>query len=299
MREILVLGNRIYHHRDHTDFNIQRLIVFWLRGLRHQQDILALSHFFQADSELRKIESGNAIFYEEATRQVFYYQSTLPERAWLIRSHFDFCRQYFSGDSLQAIYYDGRLPLWEEDSALGHLSLGLDFHYVDRKEGLMSIDLLLNEERLYHITFLFEQESDGSRLRIGAMQGCLGAQDSIHALTKAFFGFRPKNLILHAIRLLAQELNIKDILAVSNLGFFTSNHVRLDRKLKTDLDCFWQENQGQELPTDPRFYILPVTECRKPLAEVKSHKRSQYRKRYALLDSLDETFRQNLRTYLL
>ena len=71
MREILVLGNRIYHHRDHTDFNIQRLIVFWLRGLRHQQDILALSHFFQAYSELRKIESGNAIFYEEATRQVF------------------------------------------------------------------------------------------------------------------------------------------------------------------------------------------------------------------------------------
>ena len=298
MREILVLGNRIYHHRDRTDFNIQRLIVFWLRGLRHQQDILGLSHFFQAYAELSRIESGNAIFYEEATRQVFYYQSTLPERTRLIRSHFNFCRQAFSSGSLQTIYYDGRLPLWEEDSPLGHISLGLDFRYVDRKEGLMTLDLLMNHERIYHITFLFEQTDTGSCLRIGALQGCPGAQDDIHALTKAFFGYRPKNLILHAVRLLAQELDIQDILAVSNLGFFTSNHVRLDRKLKTDLDSFWQEAQGTEMATDPRFYVLPVTDYRKPLADVKSHKRSQYRKRYALLDTLDESFRQKLQTYL-
>ena len=298
MREILVLGNRIYHHRDRTDFNIQRLIVFWLRGLRHQQDILGLSHFFQAYAELSRIESGNAIFYEEATRQVFYYQSTLPERTRLIRSHFNFCRQAFSSGSLQTIYYDGRLPLWEEDSPLGHISLGLDFRYVDRKEGLMTLDLLMNHERIYHITFLFEQTDTGSCLRIGALQGCPGAQDDIHALTKAFFGYRPKNLILHAVRLLAQELDIQDILAVSNLGFFTSNHVRLDRKLKTDLDSFWQEAQGTEMSTDPRFYLLPVTDYRKPLADVKSHKRSQYRKRYALLDTLEETFREKLRTYL-
>ena len=169
MREILVLGNRIYHHRDRTDFNIQRLIVFWLRGLCHQQDILGLSHFFQAYAELSRIESGNAIFYEEATRQVFYYQSTLPERTKLIRSHFNFCRQTFSSGSLQTVYYDGRLPLWEDDGPLGHISLGLDFRYVDRKEGLMTLDLLLEHERVYHITFLFEQTVISSRLRISTM----------------------------------------------------------------------------------------------------------------------------------
>ena len=298
MREILTLGNRIYHHRDRTDFNIQRLLVFWLRGIGNAEEILHLRNFFAAYAELQKLESGNAIFYEQVTRHVFYHQSTLPERRQLIERHFDFCRRNFSFPALQKVYYDERLLLWEGAFADGVLSFGLDFRYVDRKEGLMTLDLMLENQRVYHITFLLGKDQDGEDcLRIGALQGSLGGQENIHTLTKQFFGYRPKNLILYGVQLLAQELGIKKIYAVSNQGFFTNTHVRLDRKLKTSLDDFWQEAGGQIL-ADVRFYELPLEERRKAIEDVKSQKRNLYRKRYALLDEIGGAFRLNLRRYL-
>ena len=298
MREIIALGNRIYHHRDHTDFNLQRLFVFWVRALNSSQMVLQLKDFFAAFSDLQKLESGNAIFYEQLLRHVFYHNSTLWERRQLIEDHFSFCQQHFFFPVLQTIYYDGRLVLWQGSFAGGNLNFGLDFFYVDRKEGLMTLDLMLDGARVYHITFLLGITAGGQRcLRIGALQGSKNGEDTIHLLTKEFFGCRTKNLMLYGIQLLAQELGLKHIYAVSNEGFFTNNHVRMDRKLKTSLDAFWLESGGHVLP-DARFYELPLTDCRKAIEDVKSKKRNLYRKRYALLDQLAQVFRENLHTYL-
>ena len=299
MLAIIALGNRVYHHRDHTDFNLQRLFVFWLRALKNSQVVLQLEQFFSAAADLQKLECGNAIFYEQLLRHVFYHNSTLLERKQLIEEHFAFCQQRFPFVLLQNLYYDGRQPLWEGSFAGGRLSFGLDFFYVDRKEGLMTLDLMLDGSRVYHITFLFARNAAGEDcLRIGALQGSKGGEGNIHTLTKAFFGFRPKNLMLFGVQLLAQELGVKRIYAVSNAGFFTNNHVRLDRKLRTSLDDFWQEAGGHALD-DPRFYELPAAECRKPIEEVKSQKRNLYRKRYALLDEVAAVFQENLRRHLI
>lgn len=296
MLEIINLGHRIYHHRDHTDFNLHRLLVFWLRGFKHTKLMLQLADFFAACSELHALEQGNAIFYEQLARQVFYYRSTMAQRQRLIEQHFSLCRQQFSFAALQRIYYDERLLLWQDDQGM---SLGLDFFYVDRKEGLMTLDLMKGTWRVYHITFWLDRNEQQERcLYIGALQGSLGGRASIQALTKKFFGCRPKNLMLYGLQQLAGALRVKHIYAVSNQGFFTNNHLRLDRKLKTSLDSFWQESGGRPL-TDSRFYELPVASHRKALEEIKSHKRSQYRKRYAWLDQVSASMADSLSEYLL
>lgn len=287
--DIITLGNRIYRHRDRSDFNLQRLLVFWLRGLKHGRLVRGFARFFAGEVELSKLERNNAIFYEQLSRHVFYHNSTMAERCRLIEQHFLFCQQMFSAAALEQIYYDQRLLLWQQEE----LSLGLDFFYVDRKEGLMTLDLMREGKRVYHITFWLGQDDAGENaLFIGALQGSLGGRELIHALTKRFFGCRPKNFMLYVIQQMAGIWGLQHIYAISNRGFYTNNHVRLDRKLKTSLDAFWQEVGGWPLE-DPRFYELPLQSVRKPLETVKTHKRSQYRKRYVWLDEIAAAMKEN------
>jgi len=93
-------------------------------------------------------------------------------------------------------------------------------------------------------------------------------------------------------------MGVGRIYAVTNEGYYANNHVRVDRKLKTSFSDFWEEAGGQPA-LDSRYYILPLIEHRKTIEEIKTHKRSQYRKRFALLDEIDSAvetaIKQNLR----
>jgi uncharacterized protein len=299
LKNYIGLGKRLLQHRDRSDFSTQRFLVFCIRAMFNHQEIDALSQFFQCNPTLQTIEKDNAIFYEQLTRHLFYHQSTIHERLDILQQHFLFCAHIFNEAALQSIYYDKRLVLWEIPYKNEFLSIGLDFKYIDRKEGLMTISLQLAEKRIYHITFWFEQDKEHNpNIKIGALQGSYGGNGIIHELTKYFFGYRPKNLILFALRLLAQELHIRKISAVSNNGFYTNTHVRMDLKLKVNLNEFWLEAGGHET-TDFRFFDLPLTERRKDIDEVKSQKRNLYRKRYRFLDELEMHLKENLQQYLL
>ena len=88
------------------------------------------------------------------------------------------------------------------------------------------------------------------------MQGTPNGSEVIKGLTKAFYGYRTKNLIFYGIRNVAAALGCESIYAVSNEGYYAMNHIRVDRKLKTSLDAFWQECEGTQLD-DKRFYKYP------------------------------------------
>ena len=84
----------------------------------------------------------------------------------------------------------------------------------------------------------------------------------------------------------ARALALKHIYAVSNEGYYANNHVRRDRKLKTDFGAFWAE-AGGHVTKDARFYELPLTESRKTMEEVPTRKRAVYRRRFAFQDDVD------------
>ena len=46
---------------------------------------------------------------------------------------------------------------------------------------------------------------------------------------------------------------------------------------------------------DQRFYELPMTEYRKTMEEIPTRKRSNYRKRYALLDEVDASIAEKVK----
>ena len=253
--------------------------------------------FFQQRKDILK---GTPAFIEQVTRAFCYKDSSYEERSALIKNHVRYMEKHFTQDALRRLYIDvntkencGELvPVWEDIFEDKPLCLSLYFHAGQYKEGCLSLILTWDGAPFYQIMFWFgpDMEKTGDAIWIGALQGTPHGSDAIKRMTKAFFGYRPKNLIFYGLRNLARCLGISKIYGVTNAGYYAMNHIRMDRKLKTDFGAFWEECEGKPCETDYRFYEMPVKEYRKDMSELKPSKRAQHRRRFEKLDSIDAAF---------
>ena len=298
MKAYAKLGAKIYTADNNRFSSYRRMVVFIIRSMVNNGKMQELKHFFQMNPLRQDIIAAHPFVFEQITRSVFYRRSTFIERLNIIKEHVSFFEKTFTQEALRLIYLGQGIVLWSEVYQEETLSLELQFHDNQKKEGLMGITLKLGGKMIYQIIFWVAlDKSDEMVLKIGALQGSLGGIDILRNLTKHFYGYRPKNLILHALRTVARQLALGRIYAVSNYGFYANNHIRLDRKLKTSLDEFWQEAGGQSC-SDPRFFEIPITEPRKSLDEVETKKRNLYRKRFAAIDAIDVAIKRSLELYI-
>jgi len=279
---------------------MKRYLVFRARCRMHKEIMEDFLAFF-AETPLRKeILKGTPAFIEQVTRAFFYKDSTYEERSALIKTHVRYMEKHFTQEALTQLYIDvntkencGQLvPVWEDIFEDKPLCLSLYFHAGQYKEGCLSLILTWDGSPFYQIMFWFgpDMEKTGDAIWIGALQGTPHGSDAIKRMTKAFFGYRPKNLIFYGLRNLARCLGISKIYGVTNAGYYAMNHIRIDRKLKTDFGAFWEECEGKPCETDYRFYEMPVKEYRKDMSELKPSKRAQHRRRFEKLDSIDAAF---------
>lgn len=296
--EIIELGKRIYDTRNPRE--IHRLIVFVGRALLHYSGMKALQQFFAEDELRQRILEKNPFPMEQATRAFFYNRSTFEERRRLIQSHFELMQKNFQAETIYKLNSGGEFNIWRSaDDDIEWQTL-LCYAPGQRKEGLMALAMVLNQQIIYQIMFWLARDKNGEEaLWIGAMQGpnMKNAKDIIKDVTKRSFRYRTKNLILYITMAVARSLMVKHIYAVSNEGYYANNHVRRDRKLKTDFGGFWEE-AGGHVTDDPRFYEIPLVEPRKTMEEVPTRKRAVYRKRFAFLDEVDAIIQQNMEQIL-
>jgi uncharacterized protein VirK/YbjX len=254
----------------------------------------ALRAFFSSDPLFEKFSTTYPIVYEQLTRQVFYRDSTPTERFTLITTHLRFCTAAFTQEVFNRICYGGGYVVWRGEYTNETLSFKIIFDGGMKKEGLMGVAFDIGESRIYQINFWINVTTSGAKiLSIGALQGQDGELPLLSALTKHFHGYRPKNLILRVVRLIAIQLKLDRIFAVSDHGHYTRNHLRIDRQLKTSLTDFWLEAGGVQ-SDDPRFFELGKNEPQKNIEDIKSSKRSLYRKRFAMLEEFDAEMRDSL-----
>lgn len=299
------MDTEILSHIGHSLYKTEilkewkRYVVFRTRCMLHSTEISGLLDFFAATPLRREMLHHTTSFVEQATRQFFYKNSNYTERIALIKAHVEFLEGKLNEESLRKLYVNGEmLCLWEDSYEEKPLTLELWFHAGQRKEGCLSLVLKWDTEALYQIMFWLALDKEGKpALWIGALQGTPNGSEVIKGLTKAFFGYRTKNLIFYGIRNVAHVLGCEKIYAVSNEGYYAMNHVRIDRKLKTSLDDFWAECEGHQLD-DKRFYEIPIPEYRKSMEELKPSKRAQHRRRFAKMDEMKEAVAQNLGKYL-
>lgn len=264
----------------------KRYLFYRFRCWRRQKDISGLIDFFNANPLRAQLPWGNPSFIEQATRRFFYHGSTWKERIALIEKHVEILEAKLTPENLSKIYVkDEHVTLWQEEILGRTIKANLVFGAGQRKEGCLSLSLLLDDIWLYQIIFWVSGSTESPLICIGAIQGLLNGTETIKNLTKAYFGYRTKNLVFWCLRCFAEELDCKEIWGVTNQGYYAQNGIRIDRKLKTDFAEFWRECEGSPA-SDPRFYSMPVREHRKSMEELKPSKRAQHRKRFAKLDEI-------------
>ncbi len=300
MSSFVELGKKIYRLENPREAH--RFLVFVARCCLNSKKMKRVEEFFAQDKLLSEIAEKFPFVYEQVTRAFFYYRSTFDERIKLVEEHFEFLAQTLSAEFLLRLYGGEKFLLWSMpvDETLGELRLDFCVESGQKKEGLASVNLrLAGGVTVYQIIFWIARDSAGDfAMWIGAMQGpnVEDSRELIKKLTKKCHAYRTKNLILYAAQAVARNLALKKIFAVTNAGYYANNHVRVDRKLKTSFSDFWLECGG-EPASDDRFFSLPLTEARKTVDEIPSHKRAVYRKRFALLDNLDATVNENFQSF--
>ena len=288
------IGKSLY--QTHILKEMKRYLVFRTRCRLHSSMVNDLLDFFAVTEQREKWLVGNPSFLEQATRTFFYKGSTWEERMQLVKNHVQIMEQHFNAELMDELYVEHKkVQLWEDSYLDKPLTMNLWFHAGQRKEGCLSLVLSYEGEELYQIMFWFAKNpADGKDvIYIGALQGPQNGNELIKGLTKAFFGYRTKNLIFYGLRSLAKAMKITNIYAVANEGYYAMSHMRMDRKLKTDFGAFWQECEGKQC-SDRRFYIMPVEEYRKSMEELKPSKRAQHRRRFAKMDELEAAVAESL-----
>ena len=164
-------------------------------------------------------------------------------------------------------------------------------------EGLITLNLCKNSYRLFSVTFSFYREDAAVGIMIGGLQGRKRADILRHYrdFTKLALGLRPRDFLLEFVRIIARAENVVKITGVPDRfryhrhDYFASNH---RRDLLLDYDEVWKD-RGGELNTDGLFEI-PVSAYRK-IDLIPSRKRSLRRRRYDLLDQLEDKVGLNLK----
>ena len=299
------IGKQIYGTHSWREF--RRDVLHTTRVLRHKKEMELFESYFDsysADPTLLKRQLG---LYELMSRTFLYKGSTPKSRLKDICEHFDYLANVFTSEAIQSIYVDeqnfdyhdkNRGILLFSDESLD-INARLYFEPGQRKEGLMTILLQLGSQGIYHANIRYAKGlHDEDSLIIGTIQGYKDGLDNAKYLTKSMYGYRPKNFIVFLCRQLAILTNVKSLYAISDKGFYTNNHLIRGNKSKvSELDSIWEESGGK-VCSDIRFYKIPLEEYRKPIEEIKSQKRSQYRKRYELLDEYMVQVQENLKPHL-
>lgn len=161
------------------------------------------------------------------------------------------------------------------------------------EEGFLALRLRSEGVNFFHCSLAFALHNGKRVIFIPCMQG-LGngeeVREKIKEATKKNFGLRPQNLLLEIVRILAKFWGISTILAVQQ-----TQQVRYKpfgkKNYFLDYDAMWID-LGGELKEE---YFELVEVKQKDLSEIPSQKRSMYKKRFALLEELQESLRENFK----
>lgn len=300
MYEFIELGKKIYDTKNPRE--VRRMLIFLLRSCYHHVEMKRLLGWFADDPVRKKLMMVSPFPIEQVTRAFFYNGSTFSERVCIVREHIDFLQR-----AVQEYWFfqlancHGRkFEIWRNEYEGKKWYAVMTFEPGQRKEGMLSVELNLGQQHLYQIMFWCAKDKNAQdALWIGAMQGpnMANAREIIKKITKRCFSYRTKNFILYMTQAVARAMRIKHIYAVTNYGYYANNHIRSNRKLKTNFEDFWLEAGGH--PTeDKRFYELPLWEERKSMEEVPTRKRAVYRKRFEFLDEVDAAIEANVRSII-
>lgn len=228
-------------------------------------------------------------------RPYLHKTSSVKERGIDIINHYKFiqtlpikCQQvFFSKTAVELSKYKGKNG--------DDLSIFCSPARFDR-EGELMLSVIFNNICVCQLTFSFVKRNNMHAIFIGALQGA--DKNTNHTIiqqaTKSSYGLFPKRIATESILSISAACNIECILAVTESSH-VFNHYLYKRKKKDKLlavySDFWESIGGT---SHNDIYLLPKKITRKSLNDIVSKKRSEYKKRYAILDTINNEITNKL-----
>lgn len=192
------------------------------------------------------------------------------------------------------------VPLLDLEDIAANFRVVLDQPKWLMRDGLFAINLFLLENRIYSLVFSFGFEGSKIIAYIGGIQGVdvEGILDEYKGLTKALHGMRPRDFLVELFRIFCRCVGVTKIYGVDD----AKRHLRSryfgtkkSEKLFLNYNDVWLERGGVQGNKD--FFVLSIETPLKNLDEVPSKKRAMYRRRYELLQSVEDRMQINFRVY--
>lgn len=220
------------------------------------------------------------------------------QRADALIAHYDWLHTRFRPEGIAALFADSPLelawlPLPQEAPAGLSLCLGYSASYEREGDLTLSLKLRVPGEPLGQLVaslaFTVVPVDGRMTLHVCCLMGCDDPENAqrFRDVTKQLHGLRPKALLLRVAQTLAQRWNAGLYGIDPHAHPFAALRYRISRRkryamrhMAVSYESIWQEQQARQLASG--WYELPAEVHEKPLAEVPSRKRSQYRQRQAL-----------------
>ena len=181
----------------------------------------------------------------------------------------------------------GLPPLWQQAISFGEVipdfEMRLTITDYQPMEGFWTLELVHSpsQELVYLLTFGKVQQA----LLIAVIQGpnFEGSKDMVKLLTKKCHGLRPAYLMVEAMKALTKVLGYSALWGIPH-KYQNKSRIVQSKRYVVDYDAIFAESAG----TLKDYWELPLHFETKNMDDIPSNKRSMYRKRYAMLEQLQE-----------
>lgn len=208
------------------------------------------------------------------------------ERLGVLTSHYDFIvQQKLSSLILRAATEPVVLSEFSGKSAHVYqiqLVVGCDME----REGEMVLQLVSEGSILFSVAFTFYTDAGVRTVAIGCLQGGRKANslDHIRYATRDMFGLRPKTLMVKLVQQIGRAFACRDLLLVGNQNRAVTTQIN-QGKVFANYNATWLELDARARP-DGDFTLACGALLAPNLEAIASNKRSEAKKRYALLTDI-------------
>jgi len=197
-----------------------------------------------------------------------------------------------------AVHSRDGLSLWSGELDGSACELRLSHLPLNWREGEISLGFFEGAKLICSLTFVVTGLREvvgagGPSLVIGGIQGMHDAEglQVFRRLTKSMHGLRPFSLLIHAARAVTLALGAQRVLAIGDAQHALA-YKRANNRVHICYDEIWAEH-GAVRGTHDLFDLGGATPL-KPLDEIASNKRAQYRRRYELMDQVATAIRRSI-----
>lgn len=264
---------------------------FILRSLASFPQHYKLINFILSHEYLANTEFKHKAFITKLHRPYLYKHLSAEKKVEAFVDNYTFIDKVFPASLKTKLYTDGIAEIAAFDVQNGKkYTIDLIMYSEYAKEGELSLKIK-NEDNILLATLTFSFIRDNAyEVFIGGIQGLKKEMDHtlIKEATKNLYGVFPKKILVESLYMFLDALEIKmEKVCVGNKQHpFNTLRYKTNIKISADYDSFWESLEAERLNSG--LWKLPQQITRKELDEIPSKKRSLYRKRYTMLNEIEE-----------